>query len=217
MNLLADEQSINFLPTSIIVAGWTGRDQAAVEHHIDELKALGISPPSRVPLFYRVSSSLLTTEGEIQVVGGGSSGEVEPLLLKCRDELWISVASDHTDRDLEVFSVAASKQACAKPCARQLWRFADVSDHLDELVLSCQIKEDEQWVMYQQGTLAHIRPLAELISRYPLVDDSAMLCGTLGAIGGVRPACDYRMSLHDPVTRRSIEMAYHVRVLPLVQ
>lgn len=46
--------------TQGIVAGWTGRDRAAVDHHIAELADLGVAPPSEVPLFYRVSQSLFT-------------------------------------------------------------------------------------------------------------------------------------------------------------
>lgn len=31
-----------------IVAGWTGREAAAVQHHIDELAAIGVKPPATV-------------------------------------------------------------------------------------------------------------------------------------------------------------------------
>ena len=44
----------------LVIAGWTGRDVAALEHHIEELKAIGVQPPSMVPLYYRVAASLLT-------------------------------------------------------------------------------------------------------------------------------------------------------------
>ena len=43
-----------------IVAGWTGRNPDAVAHHIAELAEIGVTPPSRVPLFYRVSGRLAT-------------------------------------------------------------------------------------------------------------------------------------------------------------
>ena len=58
-----------------IIAGWTGRSREAVEHHIEELQAIGVSPPSTVPLFYRVSTNLLTHSREIEVLGNESSGE----------------------------------------------------------------------------------------------------------------------------------------------
>ncbi len=216
MNFTCDNQTIILQPEALIVAGWTGRNIDAVQHHIDELKALGIAPPSQVPLYYRVSHSLLTQDDHLSVLGSASSGEVEPLLLNAEGELWLGLASDHTDRDLEAHSVAASKQACAKPCATEIWRFSDVSDHLDELVLSCDILENDAWISYQSGTLASIRPLEELMQAHPLGANSAMLCGTLGAIGGVRPSLNYRMSLHDPIRDKTINLAYSVSELPIV-
>ena len=57
-----------------VIAGWTGRDRAAVDHHIAELAAIGVPPPSEVPLFYRISAQLLTSETVIQVVYATSSG-----------------------------------------------------------------------------------------------------------------------------------------------
>jgi len=216
VNFSCDKQAISVQLQALTVAGWTGRNLDAVQHHIDELKALGIAPPSQVPLYYRVSQSLLTHDEHITVLGAASSGEVEPLLINAEGELWLGLASDHTDRDLEAHSVAASKQACAKPCARELWRYGDIKDHLDELILSCDIQEDGQWINYQQGKLDSIRPLAELMAGHALPSGSAMLCGTLGAIGGVRAAQDYRMSLQDPVRDRRIDLNYRVSTLPIV-
>ena len=40
----------------LVIAGWTGRDVAALNHHIEELKAIGVQPPSKVPLYYRVAA-----------------------------------------------------------------------------------------------------------------------------------------------------------------
>jgi hypothetical protein len=43
-----------------------------------------------------------------------------------------------------------------------------------------------------------------------------MFCGTLGAIGGIRPSLRFAMRLHDPVLGRTIEHAYAMEVLPVV-
>ena len=198
------------------VAGWTGRDKSAVDHHIKELAAIGIAPPSTVPLYYRVSSALLTLQPTIEVLGEGTSGEVEPLLVQHNGKLFIGLASDHTDRDLEAHSVAASKQACPKPAASQLWNYSDVEDHIDSLLLRCSIFDNGEWISYQDGTLANIRPLADLIKGSGFADNSAMLCGTLAAIGGVRPASRYKMELEDPVHGQTISMEYTVKQLPIV-
>ena len=40
-----------------VIAGWTGSDAAAVEHHIQELEALGIARPASVPQNITVPSS----------------------------------------------------------------------------------------------------------------------------------------------------------------
>jgi len=33
--------------TQLVIAGWTGRDKVAMEHHIAELEALGVARPAR--------------------------------------------------------------------------------------------------------------------------------------------------------------------------
>ncbi|MBV8744353.1 MAG: DUF2848 family protein, partial [Xanthobacteraceae bacterium] len=45
--------AVNLEPETLIVAGWTGRDEASLRHHIEELAAIGVARPSTVPVFYR--------------------------------------------------------------------------------------------------------------------------------------------------------------------
>jgi hypothetical protein len=202
--------------TSVVIAGWTARDADAVQHHIDELADLGIAPPSQVPLYYRVANTLLTQADKIEVLGDQSSGEVEPLLIKSNGRTFLGLASDHTDRDLEVYSVAASKQACAKVIADALWDLDDIKDHLDDITLKCWIEESGRKILYQEGTLSSIRPLAELCEGAGFTDGTAMLCGTFPAIGGVRPAGRYWMELSDPTSGKAIALSYSVSTLPLI-
>ena len=65
----------------LVIAGWTGRDAASVEHHIAELEAIGVARPRTVPCFYRVGANLLTTATHLDFTGHDSSGEVEFVLL----------------------------------------------------------------------------------------------------------------------------------------
>lgn len=204
---------------SLVVAGWTARDAAAVQHHIDELAAIGVPPPSTFPLYYRAAASLLTFGSSIQVVGTDTSGEAEPLIVVTDGERWLGLGSDHTDRALEGHSVALSKQACAKPVHPVLWRYADVADRLDALELRSWIDEGNGWILYQEGALAAIRPLENLMADAGDAlagGTTAMLCGTLPAIGGVRPADRFRMALHDPTTGRTLQHEYRIDVLPIV-
>lgn len=200
----------------LYIAGWTGRNADAVQHHIDELAAIGVAPPSEVPLCYRASSSLLVQANTIEVLGPDTSGEVEPLIIRSAGDLWLGLASDHTDRGLEAYSVAASKQICTKPAAREIWRLSEVEADLDTLMLRCTIQENGRWVNYQEGALSNILPLQKLISGSGMGDNSAMLCGTLGAIGGVRPAHAYRMEVEDPKRNRRITLEYSIQTLPIV-
>ena len=50
----------------LVIAGWTGRDVTALNHHIEELKAIGVQPPSRVPIYYRAAAQMLTQADRIQ-------------------------------------------------------------------------------------------------------------------------------------------------------
>jgi hypothetical protein len=216
MQFLNGSQHLDITINHLVIAGWTGRDSAMVKHHIDELAALGVAPPSTTPLFYQVSEALLTRAGDVQVLGDATSGEAEPLLINQGDKIWIGLASDHTDRELEATSVAASKQACAKVCGNVLWDFDLVRDHIDQLQLRSWIKEDGRWTLYQDGTLAQILPLRSLMARIKGVDGAAMLCGTLPAMGGVRPASDFRAELFDPILDQKIELQYRATCLGVV-
>jgi hypothetical protein len=42
-----------------------------------------------------------------------------------------------------------------------------------------------------------------------------MLCGTLAAIGGIRPAERFEVELEDPVLGRTLRHAYAVDTLPV--
>ncbi|WP_442783769.1 DUF2848 domain-containing protein [Collimonas fungivorans] len=204
---------------TLIVAGWAGRDHAAIEHHIEELAALGISRPSAVPLYYRIASNQLTQAGQVQVVGPDSSGEVETFVFAAGGELYVSIASDHTDRKLEAHSVALSKQACVKPVATGAWRLAEVAEYWDELVIRSYIEENGETVLYQEGPLASLRTPQDLIAGYTngaamLPAGSGMTCGTVAAIGGIRPAQSFTMELFDPRRQRTLRHSYQVEVLP---
>ena len=206
---------------TLIVAGWAGRDMAAIEHHIEELAAIGVPRPSSVPLYYRIAENQLTQAERVQALGGDSSGEVETFVFAADGEMYVSIASDHTDRKLETVSVAMSKQVCVKPVATTAWRLADVAGHWDELIIRSWIVENGVEVLYQEGPLSTLRTPQELIAGYTggaavLPEGAGMTCGTVGAIGGIRPAADFSMELYDPRRQRSLRHRYHVESLPVV-
>lgn len=206
----------------LVVAGWAGRDRAAIDHHIEELAAIGVPRPSTVPLFYRVSDNSAVQADLIQSVGTESSGEVETFIFRSGEELYVSLASDHTDRKLEAHSVALSKQICAKPIATTAWPFAEVADHWDQLIIRSWIEENGSETLYQEGPLSSLRTPLDLIAGFTggetvLPEKTGMICGTVGAIGGIRPSGRFTMELFDPVLNRSIRHSYSIETLPEVQ
>jgi hypothetical protein len=211
-------QPVSLQPSALVVAGWTGRDEAALRHHIEELAAIGVPRPSSVPVFYRNSLLNLTQAPVVEVLGPDTSGEVEPVIVALGDRLCLAVGSDHTDRKAETQGIALSKQLCAKPIGRVLWALEDIAGHWDRLQLRSFATIDGRRVAYQDGTLSGMRPPADLIARYGsrLKPDSVMYCGTLAAIGGIRPATRFELELEDPVLGRTLRHAYDISVLPVV-
>jgi hypothetical protein len=203
-----------------VIAGWTGRDPIARDKHIAELEAIGIARPATTPIYYRVSTRRLTTADSIEVSGGDSSGEVEFVLIGWQGRIFVGLGSDHTDRKVETYSVTVSKQMCDKVLAPVLWEIEDVRGHWDQMILRSFAWIDGARVLYQEGTLDSMLPVAELIHRQfgdkGLPDGCAMFGGTFAAKGGIRPATRFEFELEDPVLNRSIRHAYDVIVLPVL-
>jgi hypothetical protein len=193
----------------LIIAGWTGRDEAALRKHIKELEEIGVKPPKTTPIFYRVAASLFTHATEIQVSGPDTSGEVEFVLIKTHDDLRVAVGSDHTDRKAETIGVSLSKQLCAKPVSTDSWRYDDAKPHWERLILRAWADGE----LYQEGPVTAMRSPEDLMARYPLKPGHAMFCGTLAAKGGIRPATRFTMELEDPVLKRKLKHEYTIRSL----
>jgi hypothetical protein len=205
----------------LVVAGWTGRDQAAVEMHIRELAELGVAPPSHVPIFYRVATSLLTTATAVDVIGTDSTGEVEFILLNHEGQWWVGVGSDHTDRKAEALGVTLSKQLCPKPLAPWLWSFDAVEPHWDELMLRSYAASGGARALYQGGLVSAMRSPRDLIELYSettetgFASGTAMFCGTLPVENGIHWADTFIIELEDPVLKRKITHGYDCRPLPI--
>ncbi|WP_233858394.1 DUF2848 domain-containing protein [Paraburkholderia sp. HD33-4] len=205
---------------TLVIAGWTGRDVDAMEKHIRELEALGIKRPAYTPVFYRVAADRLGPLASMQVTGEESSGEAEFVLVKDRGEVYVGVASDHTDRQVEAYGITVSKQMCDKPCSNTLWRLSDVAGHWDELLLRSYATIDGERVLYQEGRVSAMRSPQDLLGQFAqrggeFVDGTAMLCGTLAAIGGIRAAQCFETVLEDPVLGRTLRHAYRIETLPV--
>ena len=203
-----------FAPEALVVIGYAGRDRAAVDHHIEELAALGVSRPASIPLFMVFPPGLIAQEPSIAVTGLNTSGEAEIVVVVDGDEAFVTVGSDHTDRDLEAVHMIASKAVCPKPVALSGWSAAEVGDRWEDLSLRSHIDGD---VLYQDGSAdTNLHPL-ELVAAIPWAGrppgSFVAFTGTVPVIGGIRPSTGFRAELSGPGLA-PIELTYRVETVP---
>lgn len=204
----------------MVNAGYSGRDEAAVQAHIDELVADGVTAPEQVPATYAVApNSLRAAPDAIQVVGGDTSGEAEFGLVLAGGETYVVAASDQSDRALERDSVQKAKQITPNVVSAGAWRFSAVRPHWDEIELRAWTTVDGERRRYQEDTLAALLPPEDILdvvhSRYGAADGGeAVLSGTVATLeGDVQPGSRFEVELVDPVCERSLSVAYDVEEL----
>jgi hypothetical protein len=167
LEVMSEDQSlpVKFQVTRMVNAGYVGRNLEAVKAHIEELRREGVTPPPSVPMLFPVLSDNITTGNEIEVVGSKTSGEVEFVLLVHREDIFVGVGSDHTDRDLERQSIIKSKQICPNLLSRRVWRYKEVESRWDELLLQSWVKRDhgDEEILYQKAYLGSILSAADLL------------------------------------------------------
>ena len=201
-------------PAALVVIGYAGRDRAAVEHHIDELAALGVPRPASIPLFMVFPPWLIAQAPFVEVAGSNTSGEAEIAVVVDGDEAFVTLGSDHTDRTLEAADIVASKGVCPKPVAASGWPAAELGDRWDDLVLRSRIDGDTP---YQNGSAAtNLHPL-ELVAAIPWAGSPpgcfVAFTGTVPVIGAIRPSSGFRAELDGPGLPL-IELSYRVETVP---
>jgi predicted amidohydrolase len=209
-----DGRSLRFSAKRLILAGYTSRDADAVAAYIAKLEEEGIAPPDEVPSYFVLGADRLTTADSIEVATPSSCGEVEFALLIDDDDIWVAAASDHTDRGLETVDIPASKQSCVKVLSTTVWRLADIEEHWDELRFEARNPADAE-AAYQSGSVAALRPPAELIA---LVNErfggpmtgTVILSGTIPANGEFEFHPTFAAELHDPIRARSLSATYSI-------
>jgi 4-hydroxyphenylacetate 3-monooxygenase len=183
----------------LIIAGYTGRNEAVVAAHIAELAAIGIPPPASVPAFFVLDPSLVTSDPVVTISGSNTSGEVEPVLIRHKGRHYLGVGSDHTDRDVERSDIGASKAACPKPVGHQVVALPDDLAMLDWDAID--VESDVDGEPYQRGSLAAMRTPTDLLSRMAgtlgaVEDDLVIFCGTVPLLtGAFRAGRHWRIQL----------------------
>jgi hypothetical protein len=175
-----DEQQrqIQLEPDVFIIAGYTGRDRAMVQKHIDELAHEGIPAPPEVPMWYEMPAGILTQANSISVPTKETCGEVEPILVGVGNDLYLGLGSDHTARDVERESISKSKSICPKPVGKNVVRIGTPDAAFDAIALESTIDGEA----YQRGSFAQIVPLATLLAGLRERKGNAnfvLFCGTV--------------------------------------
>lgn len=214
------ETDLPFRVDRMVNAGFTGRNQEEVRHHLEELSAKGIEVPAETPLIYPVIPATLTTAESIVVYGTETSGEIEYVLfVKNESEIYVGIGSDHTDRKLEETDIPRAKQMCPNVVFPAVWDLDDVVDHWDELVMACRVEKDGQDLLYQKGGLGLLMSPAELMVFVagkvtgPLAD-MVIFSGTVKMETPEFVFADrFSGRLTDPVLNR--ELAFSYRICPM--
>ena len=225
------DQTFSFRPRRVLMAGYTGRDQAAVQRHIDELRDHGVPAPTRVPILFPATVDRLTMADEIEVLGTQTSGEAEFVLIYHQGQTYVAAGSDHTDRELEKTSITFAKQVCPNVLSHQVWPYADVRDRWDQIILRGRAwgREDHGRSetppverRYQEGTLVEmLRPedLEALVRERAggELEGTVLYSGTIPIRdeGGFAFGGAFAAELEDPATGRTLRCAYRVREVPL--
>lgn len=206
-------RAIEVVDPVLVVAGFTGRDKSSVEHHIQELEALGIPRPSRVPALFVLGNWLLQVDpATVEVAGPHTSGEAEPVLIRMPSgSSYVTVGSDHTDRELERTSFGAAKTACPKVVAGRVWPLQEIGDLWDEMVVASYLPDG---VTYQREAASFLLPPRETIAVIDAtlgVSDRPVVVflGTVPLLSGLvcSPAFEARLEL----LGRELSFTYQVR------
>ncbi len=219
-----DRLPLEFQVKRMVNGGYVGRNQEEVRHHIEELGKKGIPGPSSTPTLYPVSRRLLTQAPSVEVFGEETSGEAEfVLLMENEKQIYVGVGSDHTDRKLERFDIAWSKNICPNVISKELWSFDDVLPHWDEIMLRSWVTRGGKRSLYQEAPLRSILPPKELISFVRSrvqgeLDHLVIFSGTIGSLGGELIFGEkFEVELEDPVSGDRLSVSYSVAPLDFVK
>lgn len=212
------ESALDFPVRRLLLAGFTGRNQKIAMKHVEELREHGVEAPKKIPAFYAVPNHLVATDGEIEVLGNQTSGEVEPVFLFKKGNIYFGVGSDHTDRELEKTSIAKSKVMCLKILARELWDYKAVKSRWDKLVLRSWIGDERRKKLYQEARLKAFLPPEKLIRltrnhiRGGDLEGMVLFLGTVPITGsGFGFASTFTGELLDESCKRRLSFSYRIR------
>lgn len=217
MKFKLDYKEVNLSFDNAYCIGYSGRNIEKTKEHIAELKELGVPEPTSVPEIYHLDPYLFRQDNTISVIGNKSSGEAEIVLIFDGTKRFVTVGSDHTDRELETVSIHKSKQLCPKPIADKVWEFEKIENNWDELELKSYVYANGQWELYQEDKVSNILPYEDLITSLEQfgakLNNAVVYCGTVPLVDGFKYPNAFKAELIDPINNKAIELAYEVKKL----
>jgi len=212
---------LSFEVRKLFNVGRSGRDTTAVRKHLDELRKTGIPVSDEFPTFYPKTADRITTSNRLEVLPNAkTSGEVECVLLIDGDNIYVTVGSDHTDRELQKTNLEAAKEIYYNIFAPKVWRYEDVKGYWDDLIMRSWVEKDGQRQLYQEGKLAEImepeKLLMEVKSRV-IGDLNGMVIftGTFPTLSGELCYSPwFEMELIDEHAGKTIKHVYSVKPIP---
>jgi len=135
----------------------------------------------------------------------------------------VGVGSDHTDRKLEKFDIAWSKNICPNVISKELWSFDDVLPHWDEIVLRSWVTRAGKRSLYQEAPLRSILRPKELITFVRSrvrgeLDHVVIFSGTVGLLKGELIFGEkFEVELDDRVSKDRLSVSYEVSPLNFVK
>jgi Protein of unknown function (DUF2848) len=201
--------------------GFAARDNAGVRAHVEEMRAIGISAPARVPAIFSIPPERISTVTRHIVSGEQTYGEVEFAMIKAPDIGWlVTVAADHTDLELERANMAKAKASGPDVIGSAAWPLAEVNERWDDFTLSLWgIADDGQQTLLQSGATKELLRPEDLIRTLEARSGTAAGEGTVimsGTIAGEPTPgfCGWHAELGDTATQRALTLSYTVTALP---
>lgn len=212
------DKLIDFTARRIINAGYTGRDQAAVQAHIDELKEEGIPAPDKTPVYFVKFTDKLTQSERFEVLDETDhSGEAEFALLFDKGDIYVGVGSDHTDRKLETIDIPKAKQVYPNTISRELWKLDEVIDHWDDIVIRSWVTAEGKKKLFQEAKLTAMLDAADLAERVKRLlrdpedtDGLVLYSGTVASLFKADYSPYFETELDDPVLGRKLGNVYEM-------
>ena len=203
--------------------GYAGREQAEVLGHVEQMRALGMPAPSRVPAIFPIPPDRVSTATSLIAAGDQTYGEVEFALIKTAELGWVvTIASDHTDLEVEQVKMPKAKGICPDIVGSRAWLLSDVEPAWDACVLRLWGTTDgEEPMLLQEGHTSHLLSpdaiIAELTQRRggnaELPNGTVILSGTVAGEPNPSPTV-WRAELADPTSGRTLAHSYTVERLP---